>query len=535
MISATRRWIRRNRNGIAIGAGLVGATYLAGQYVLGKIREARERMQMDRIAKENIQRRFEQNQTDCTITVLALLPTLTENVLEELPVEQLTHELQQKKAERLARASGEGRSEASSMQSGDTVSMSSFQTGSFMHTSQMQGESTTLGPRRTKAQLWNELKITSITRAFTLIYSLSLLVVLTRIQLNLLGRLNYLLSVISLAQPPPPGSANSISLEDHDDGGAGSGLGNDFETNRRYLTFSWYLLHRGYAQIMAKVRTAVEEVFGNISPNEGVSATRLSDLVLAVRRKVEGSSEQERYATRWLPYMLPPREEEEAVLIESGVITPTPSSPNQTHDERQLGEDSSSGHIDTSSGPLRQLLDETADLIDSPIFTRIHTLLLGSMFSNLVDAHVIAQAFPQQSLHSPSTSLSGTQQPRIQELDSAVTVVPGEPRVKLASLLAIITRQAHAIGNGNNPPNEYISTAEAEVKELEAFAALIYASNLDQSLEERQSAASSSDEGIKVSAGTGVSEVGAEHVDEMIESKLESAWTKVTGTTFQSR
>jgi peroxin-3 len=52
MISATRRWLRRNRNGIAIGAGVIGATYLAGQYVLGKIQEARERMQMDRIAKE---------------------------------------------------------------------------------------------------------------------------------------------------------------------------------------------------------------------------------------------------------------------------------------------------------------------------------------------------------------------------------------------------------------------------------------------------------------------------------------------------
>jgi len=52
MISATRRWLRRNRNGIAIGAGVVGVTYLAGQYVLGKINEARERMQMDRIAKE---------------------------------------------------------------------------------------------------------------------------------------------------------------------------------------------------------------------------------------------------------------------------------------------------------------------------------------------------------------------------------------------------------------------------------------------------------------------------------------------------
>jgi hypothetical protein len=52
MISATRRWLRRNRNGIAIGAGVIGAGYLAGQYVLGKINDARERMQLDRISKE---------------------------------------------------------------------------------------------------------------------------------------------------------------------------------------------------------------------------------------------------------------------------------------------------------------------------------------------------------------------------------------------------------------------------------------------------------------------------------------------------
>ncbi|KIX10579.1 uncharacterized protein Z518_01663 [Rhinocladiella mackenziei CBS 650.93] len=532
MISATRRWLRRNRNGIAIGAGVIGATYLAGQYALGKLNEARERMQMDRIAKENIRRRFEQNQTDCTITVLALLPTLTENVLEELPVEQLTHELQQKKAERLARASGEGKSEASSMQDGDSASMSSFQTGSFVHASQFQGNGSQSGPQRTKAQLWNELKVASITRAFTLIYSLSLLIILTRIQLNLLGRLNYLSSVISLAQPLPPGRANSISLEDHDRS-AGAGFGNDFETNRRYLTFSWFLLHKGYLQIMSRVRSAVEEVFGNISPSEGITATRLSDLVLTVRKRVEGSTEQDRYATRWLPYMLPPREEEEAVLIESGVIIPTPSSPGPTSpDENRLGQETS-GHIDTSTGPLRQLLDETADLIDSPTFTRIHTLLLRSMFCHLIDARVIRQAFPQQPPQSPSSSISSAQQPRIQELDSAVTVVPGEPRVKLANILAIITRQAHTIGNGNNPPNEYVSIAEAEVKELEAFAAVIYASNLDQSLEENRP--TSADSGLKSSDGVGVSGVGTEPVDEMIESKLESAWTKISGSVSASR
>lgn len=98
MISATRRWFRRNRTPIAIGAGVVGAGYLATQYVLNKINDARERMSSDRIAKENLRRRFEQNQEDCTFTVLALLPTATANILEAMNTEKITLEIQQMKA-----------------------------------------------------------------------------------------------------------------------------------------------------------------------------------------------------------------------------------------------------------------------------------------------------------------------------------------------------------------------------------------------------------------------------------------------------
>lgn len=52
MITATRQWFRRNRTNFAIGAGLLGAGYLAGQYLLSKLTEARQRMSDDRIARE---------------------------------------------------------------------------------------------------------------------------------------------------------------------------------------------------------------------------------------------------------------------------------------------------------------------------------------------------------------------------------------------------------------------------------------------------------------------------------------------------
>lgn len=140
--------------------------------------------------------------------------------------------------------------------------------------------------------LTSEIIYIALTRSFTLIYTLSLLTLLTRIQLNLLGRRNYLSSVVSLASHPQ--NQSTINLEDHDDEGIGHAFGNDFETNRRYLTFSWWLLHRGWQQVMGKVKEAVEEVFGSVNPREDITQERLSELTLAVRKNVEGATEEER-------------------------------------------------------------------------------------------------------------------------------------------------------------------------------------------------------------------------------------------------
>lgn len=52
MFAATRRWVKRNRTPFAVAVGVVGVGYVATQYVLNKISEARERMSSDRIARE---------------------------------------------------------------------------------------------------------------------------------------------------------------------------------------------------------------------------------------------------------------------------------------------------------------------------------------------------------------------------------------------------------------------------------------------------------------------------------------------------
>ncbi|KAL1957658.1 hypothetical protein VTO42DRAFT_5635 [Malbranchea cinnamomea] len=459
MIGATKRWFRRHQNGLFIGAGILGAGYLAGQYVISKISETKERMSSERIARENLRRRFEQNQSDCTFTVLALLPTATDNILKALPVEELTNELQQKRAQRLARLNA-GEVTGSEMSSGppSVTDDDGRSLSSFVHTNQT-GESTILNEgqkTKSRTQLWNELKINSLTRSFTLLYTLALLTLLTRIQLNLLGRLSYLSSVVSLAKPSH--NPSIISLEDDED--IEHAFGNDYETNRRYLTFSWWLLHRGWADLMEKVKAAVVEVFGPVNPREDLSQERLSELTLAVRKKVEGATSEERRSMKWLPYLMPPSELENYVLQESGVLS---------DDEPAIQNGSS----------LRRLLDETSDLIDSPSFTHVLSLLNNEAFSHLIDKKCAAEAFKVP------PSQPATQTPDLssytEDFTSSATIVPvnkpAAPKAKLATILAVISRQAHSIGNGNNPPNEYLVAMEQGVRELAAFAAVVYSSN----------------------------------------------------------
>jgi peroxin-3 len=125
-----------------------------------------------------------------------------------------------------------------------------------------------------------------------MIYTLALLTLLTRIQLNLLGRRNYLASVVSLASPQKPGS--KIKLENRDDDNFDNAYGNDFDTNRKYLSFSWWLLNRGYKDIMTTVVKAVKDVFGPINLREDLTLEKLSELCVEVRKRVEGATEEER-------------------------------------------------------------------------------------------------------------------------------------------------------------------------------------------------------------------------------------------------
>jgi peroxin-3 len=121
-------------------------------------------------------------------------------------------------------------------------------------------EATLAIERKTKLELWNEIKIMSFTRTVTALYSLTFLTLLTQVQLNLLGRFTYVSSVIALSNTTDASyRVESPAVK----GSLSSTAGQlDFQTEKKYLTFSYWLLHEGWRRWSEKVRNVVEDVVG---------------------------------------------------------------------------------------------------------------------------------------------------------------------------------------------------------------------------------------------------------------------------------
>lgn len=380
--------------------------------------------------------------------------------------ESITYEIQQLKTAKSIKhgASGESNgppsiADTSLTEEEGKSSMASLQSDSGVHASQIatpspfgtegQGAQQDGGKKKSKRQLWDDLTISAVTRSFTLVYTLALLTMLTRVQLNLLGRRSYLSSVVALATST---GSNTISLENHDDDNAEQDYGSDFDTNRKYLAFSWWLLNRGWIDIMNRVESAVRTVFGSLSPRDLVSFNRFSDLTMEVRKLVEGGSPEERRESDWLKFLLPPKEKEDEVIKDSNIL-----------------EDNAAKGLQSTPVALRRLLDETADLIESPSFSHVLTLILDAGFSSLVDKKLAAEAF-----EFPQPSQDGLLVSDNSELKSTKVIL-------LPKILSVLTRQAHVVGNGM--PNEYLQDME-QVRDLEAFAAVVYSSNWENEVRE---------------------------------------------------
>ena len=101
----------------------------------------------------------------------------------------------------------------------------------------------------------------------TALYLICLLDLLTHVQLNLLGRHNYVSSVYEQATPEEESFGNGYEHMNGSeaiakDGSSTSANKLDPVSERQYLSFGWWFLQKGWRQVSDLIAQVVEEALG---------------------------------------------------------------------------------------------------------------------------------------------------------------------------------------------------------------------------------------------------------------------------------
>ncbi|CAM9018907.1 unnamed protein product [Wickerhamomyces anomalus] len=258
MFSSISSFFRRNRKRVFISSSVLALLYFGVGYLRQKFIDYQLKLAEERFSREQIRRRFEQTQKDALYTIYALIPVLSAPIFESLPVEEITKSLQ---ARRLEKKTGglSGSSNLGASSIGDE--------GSSTTTDQqpVDAQSPNTLDRKTKNELWSELKSQTLTRLLTLIYSNALLILFTRLQLNILARREYLEDALKVAATKH-GFNDRIDMVDNT-----STESTNYVNEQAYLSYSWWLLNRGWITIRERVKNAVDEVFEEINPRAELS------------------------------------------------------------------------------------------------------------------------------------------------------------------------------------------------------------------------------------------------------------------------
>ncbi|MEQ2223017.1 peroxin [Ilyodon furcidens] len=282
MFSSFWNFIKRHKKKFLFTGAVVGGVYFLGKYAQKKIKEIQEKEATEYIAQARRQFHFESNQRTCNMTVLSMLPPLREAIVTQLNSESLTALLKTKPANKL--------------------------------------------------EIWEDLKIISFTRTIVAVYSTCLLVVLLRVQLNIIGGYLYLDNSVgkSVTTPLTPP-----------------------DVQQQYLSSIQHLLGDGLTELITRVKTAVQSSLGGVSLKQSLSLLELEQQLSWIRAEVE---------------------------VDSG----RPLSSYMLADDENALADQACGLTENDVVTIR-LLNETRDMLDSPEFSRVLSTCLNRAFSRLLD------------------------------------------------------------------------------------------------------------------------------------------------------
>uniref|UniRef100_A0A098M1K3 Peroxisomal biogenesis factor 3 n=1 Tax=Hypsiglena sp. JMG-2014 TaxID=1550645 RepID=A0A098M1K3_9SAUR len=292
MLLAVWGFLKRHKKKCFFLGAFLGGVYVLGKYGQKKMKEIQEREAAEYIAQARRQYHFESNQRTCNMTVLSMLPTLRDTLMYQLNSENLTSLLKNKPANKL--------------------------------------------------EIWEELKIISFTRSIVAVYSTCMLVVLLRVQLNIIGGYIYLDNAAvckngtTLLAPP--------------------------EVQQQYLSSIQHLLGDGLTELISVVKKAVQNVFESVSLKHALSLLELEQKLREIRKLIEQpedpASEETASQSKLCHYMMP--DEENPLAFQANELT-----------EKDVA--------------TIKLLNETRDMLESPDFNRVLSSCLNRGFSRLLD------------------------------------------------------------------------------------------------------------------------------------------------------
>ncbi|KAL2082791.1 hypothetical protein ACEWY4_022609 [Coilia grayii] len=278
--------LQRNKKKLLFAGVFIGGGYFLSRYAQRKLQEIQDQEATEYITQARRQYHFESNQRTCNMTVLSMLPSLKEAIIIRLDAESLTSLLKKRPAN--------------------------------------------------KVEIWEDLKIISFARSVVAVYCTCMLVVLLRVQLNIIGGYLYLDNSVNktgMVQFAPP------------------------DVQQQYLSSIQHLLGEGLNGLMTVVKRAVQDVLGGMSLKQHLSLQELDQHLEGIRQRVEeGFGTPSDKPLSW--YLMP--DEENTVEAQGCSLT---------------------GHDDINL----KLLNETRDILESPDFTMVLRICLSRGFSRFLD------------------------------------------------------------------------------------------------------------------------------------------------------
>lgn len=195
------------------------------------------------------------------MTFVSLVSVLNEPILNALPVEKIFKELQMIRLEKQL-LNNESKIGASTIVSEDLPSEAGNNTGIALDIT-----------KKSKAELWSELKITTVARFLSVLCAQSLLIVVIHIQLNILARKEYLASAIDLAS-----KTQGIKLYEGEEEEVRD-LKEENESEKKFLSLTYFLISQGYQAVVEEVTRSVEEKFGELNVRHELTTEEFFNLI----------------------------------------------------------------------------------------------------------------------------------------------------------------------------------------------------------------------------------------------------------------